>query len=297
MQRDPLEKLLTRSRKAMQNQVDDSHALIQQGILRKDRAFPSWPDTTPRCAQEVLTEVANWSVQISATLFASTLDHLYSLDRLILAGIDSRDSLHVWSYLTLSRVVVEAATTFCELNDPDVANEIRVGRASAIIFAGRIAELRHAEAIDKSLSDAERVRESLREFREKLIHAGFKIKTNRRGKEIALLRNGEEYPLDSRTTSKSKKWLVNSVAPYENGSAVTHSSWWFLLSSFSVQPEKMIPAFDPNILAISVSCCLDSLFAMSRTVAPDEMTERVEYLEKKTNQRIEIVIHAGRNCD
>ncbi|WP_156479183.1 hypothetical protein [Kocuria palustris] len=291
--RDPLEKLLTRSQYAINAQIADSRKILQKGLLREDRAFPIWPSTIPESQQQSLTVLSNWGIQVSATLLSNVLDHCLSLEQLIALGNLSRESLHAWSYLTLARVVVEAATTFCELSDPTISSESRVGRATATILAGRLAEIGHARAINSSNDDIIRFEEKLGTLKTQIRRAGFEIKHDRRGREIALLRSGEEYSIKSNITSKSKDWLVNSVAPYENGSAVTHSSWWFLLSTFNVKSREMVPAFDPNILVISVISCLDSLRAMAKNVAVDEMMDSSSRLEKKTYQRVQNIIDAG----
>lgn len=170
---------------------------------------------------------------------------------------------HLWSYMSLARVVAESACYFAELEDQKVDPELRLlrgiachinnitGSKQVVSDISRTTE--HpglANAIDNYMDGTEQL----------LKEVDISVRRGNRGKINALIKSEIACPLKVNMTDIQNKRLTHVPAAYRLGSAVTHGQHYTLSTKYV---NKEIQAdYDIELLVHAVLICLDGLVAM-----------------------------------
>lgn len=275
-------RLATMSRKAILNHLDELQPIIDAYLGTNAPDQHDWIGQQPKTQQDSLQWLMDINMQLTTTAWYSVKDHAETLAHLLDEGPP-----HIWSYGTLARAVVEAATTYCYLSDLTKPTPLRLIRTAAQYMAGRQEDYK-LRTHPNPLADQGH-HHALEEFNDHLTKAGIEPLLNKKSQPIGYQRDGHSAQLNWSVTGESEKWHEHYKAPYRLTSAITHSAWWMLAHSMFKEDNWMGVKINPDNLATAVALTLDSMTGMARASGKGHQDDAVTKLRTKTTLRIKSI--------
>jgi len=277
---------IDRCHSALNRQLTDVHPIINSHTGNQVPEVSEWIWTQHHRQREPLRWFQDMSTHVCVTLVGNAVDNTFALIDLL----DRPDNkLHEWAYLTLARSVAESATLFAHLTDRTVLPEQRVLRAAAIVARGRLDEAKLARDLGDAAVQAG-IESEWKRLAVRIEKGGMTLRRGGRDKVIGVQRGAESVPLNVNITEESAQRFTRAVAPYRIGSAVTHSAWWYLASSMTVEGDQMVVSIDINNLVNAVVIVLDALEVMATACAGEEQSGALSELSAATDRRVRIVL-------
>jgi hypothetical protein len=226
------------------------------------------------------------SIQICSVVASNAVDNTFAL---IVLLDEPENKLHEWAYLTLARAVVESATLFAHLSDRTTPPERRLLHAAALIVRGRVDEQKLARDLGGT-NEQEQIEIELQGLMRRLDKAHIIVRRSGRNDILGLGRGAERVSISVNVTEESGRRFSRAAAPYRIGSAVTHSAWWFLASSMTLEGNQMVLDMGINNVVSAVVITLDALDVMAGACAGDEQSLQARKLSAATDRRMKIVL-------
>lgn len=290
--------LVDRCRAMLLKQIDECREVINSYTSEGVCDLYPWVSEQQGSKQQgSLRWLLGAGIQVSVAYVHNAIDSAFALADLL----DRPDGKpHYWSYLVLSRSVVEAAVLFAHLNDRQVSVEQRILRMAACLLKGRLDEGKfladlmtyESEMAESSLGAAHREgwKRDMEELNQHLARCRMAKLTDARDQVTGLSRGNERTYLRLNVTTRSGELLRRAPAPYRVGSAATHSAWWYLAGSIEQEGTSLAPRLELGNLQGAVVQVLDALWVMADSCAAGERRHLADALDKKTNQRVRIVM-------
>lgn len=170
---------------------------------------------------------------------------------------------HLWSYMSLARVVAESACHFAELEDQEADPELRLLRGIA-------SHINNITGSKQVVSDISRTTEhpslangidSYLDGTEQLLkEVDISVRYDNRGRINALVKGETRCSLKVNMTDIQNRRLTHVPAAYRLGSAVTHGQHYTLPTKYV--NREIHAKYDIELLVHAVLICLDGLGAM-----------------------------------
>jgi hypothetical protein len=184
-------------------------------------------------------------------IYINAYDHMQTLGRAL--GGDGATTL--FSHVSLSRVVCEAAVRFAWALDPAVSAEERIVRGAVLLLTSAEERLKGATGLPADrfgtrvhqalIRNCTQERDSVRGMIER---AGVRLVWDRKGKRIVRLQLDSplvDVPVDLNVTQLMGIFLPDSPGWYRPGSSVTHSLYWGLRDAIGSAPGEPLALTPP----------------------------------------------------
>lgn len=191
---------------------------------------------------------------------------------------------HLWSYMSLARVVAESACHFAELEDHKADPELRLLR-------GIVSHINNIVDSKRTVSDISSTTENynltntidayMGSIEQLLKEVDISVRRDNRGRINALVKGEIKCSSKVNMTDIQNKRLTHIPAAYRLGSAVTHGQHYTLSTKY-IGGENHAK-YDIELLVHAVLICLDGLMAMVVACcdAPTSYTKRSSELMKR----------------
>ena len=234
-------------------------ALCSKYLEKPSMQMTNWINEQDPSQQPTLNRLYALGSYASTHYLMNVEDHTQTIVHLLSCP---SDTAHLWSYMSLARVVAESACHFAELEDQKIDPELRLlrgiachinnitGSKQVVSDISRTTEHPSlANAIDSYLDNTEQL----------LKEVDISVRRGNRGKINALIKSEIACPLKVNMTDIQNRRLTHVPAAYRLGSAVTHGH--YTLSTKYVGGE-IHAKYDIELLVHAVLICLDGLMAM-----------------------------------
>jgi hypothetical protein len=191
-------------------------------------------------------------------IYANAYDHMLTLGRAL--GGDGATTL--FSHVSLSRVVCEAAVRFAWVLDPEVSSEERIMRGAALLLASAEERLKginglpaghfHARQRQAMIKNCTQERDSARTLIERAV---VKLASAQKGERIARLELDSPQvvvPVKLNVTELMGALLPDSPGWYTPGSSIVHSQYWGLRDAIGSAPGEPL-ALTPSLLEVGAA--------------------------------------------
>ena len=235
-------------------------ALCSKYLEKPSMQMTNWINEQDPSQQPTLNRLYALGSYASTHYLMNVEDHTQTIVHLLSCP---SDTAHLWSYMSLARVVAESACHFAELEDQKIDPELRLlrgiachinnitGSKQVVSDISRTTEHPSlANAIDSYLDNTEQL----------LKEVDISVRRGNRGKINALIKSEIACPLKVNMTDIQNRRLTHVPAAYRLGSAVTHGQH-FTLSTKYIAGEVRAE-YDIELLTRAVLICLDGLMAM-----------------------------------
>lgn len=279
-------KFIDRCHRVLYRQLTDVHQVVNNYTSSEVAEVSAWISAQPHRQREPLRWLQAMSIQICTAVASNAIDNTFALIDLL---DQPENKLHEWAYLTLARAVVESATVFSHLSDRTIPPERRLLHAAALIVRGRLDEQKLARELGGDI-EQKQIEIELGKLMRRLDKAHIIVRRSGRNDIVGLDRGTERVSLNVNVTEESGRRFSRAAAPYRIGSAVTHSAWWFLASSMTLEGNQMVVDMGINNLVSAVVITLDALDVMAVACAGDEQSSQAGTLSAATDRRVKIVL-------
>jgi hypothetical protein len=235
-------------------------ALCSKYLEKPSMQMTNWINEQDPSQQPTLNRLYALGSYASTHYLMNVEDHTQTIVHLLSCP---SDTAHLWSYMSLSRVVAESACHFAELEDQKVDPELRLLRGIA-------SHINNITGSKQVVSDISRTTEhpslangidSYLDGTEQLLkEVDISVRRGNRGRINALVKGEIACPLKVNMTDIQNRRLTHVPAAYRLGSAVTHGQH-FTLSTKYIAGEVRAE-YDIELLTRAVLICLDGLMAM-----------------------------------
>ena len=170
---------------------------------------------------------------------------------------------HLWSYMSLARVVAESACHVAELEDQEADPELRLLRG----IASHINNITGSKQVVSDISSTTEnynltntIDAYMGSIEQLLKEVDISVRRDNRGKINALVKGETRCSLKVNMTDIQNKRLTHVPAAYRLGSAVTHGQHYTLPTKYV--NREIHAKYDIELLVHAVLICLDGLVAM-----------------------------------
>lgn len=170
---------------------------------------------------------------------------------------------HLWSYMSLARVVAESACHFAELEDQKADPELRLLR-------GIVSHINNIVDSKRTVSDISSTTENynltntidayMGSIEQLLKEVDISVRRDNRGRINALVKGKITCPLKVNMTDIQNRRLTHVPAAYRLGSVVTHGQHYTLSTKYV--NREIHAEYNIELLVHAVLICLDGLRAM-----------------------------------
>lgn len=170
---------------------------------------------------------------------------------------------HLWSYMSLARVVAESACHFAELEDQKVDPELRLLRGIACHINNITGSKQLVSDISRTTENpslANGIDSYLDGTEQLLKEVDISVRRDNRRRINALVKGETRCSLKVNMTDIQNKRLTHVPAAYRLGSAVTHGQHYTLPTKYV--NREIHAKYDIELLVHAVLICLDGLVAM-----------------------------------
>lgn len=268
---------------ALREQIDTAVELFWEHHDRKHQAFDQWVMQQPSRQRSYIRAVVGTARGHALVMFSNGLDHA-----LLLKDVfdQPRNTIRIWSYLSLARGCVEAMMRITYLLDREVRPNVALLRSAAVALDGLQEQMKLAREFEDDAEDV--AAKSKRAFDaevKRCERAGITLNLDtKKGNTVrSVSRDGLTVNVMMDVTAESEKRLPEVPAPYRIGSAAAHSGAWFLIGA-AMTDEGYDPAADPDIILTALSMSLFSLLAVAEIESPPKDADKMTRLRVRTKR-------------
>lgn len=245
---------------SMTEMSDKAVALCSKYLEKPNMQMKNWINEQDPSQQPTLNRLYALGSYASTHYLMNVEDHTQTIVHLLSCP---SGMAHLWSYMSLARVVAESACHFAELEDREADPELRLlrgiashinnitGSKQVVSDISRTTEHPSlANAIDGYLDGTEQL----------LKEVGISFRRGNRGRVNALVKGETTCPLKVNMTDVQNKRLTRVPAAYRLGSAVTHGRHYTLPTKYV--NREIHAEYNVELLVHAVLICLDGLRAM-----------------------------------
>lgn len=245
---------------SMTEMSDKAVALCSKYLEKPSMQMTNWINEQDPSQQLTLNRLYALGSYASTHYLMNVEDHTQTIVHLLSCP---SGMAHLWSYMSLARVVAESACHFAELEDQKVDPELRLLRGIAC-------HINNITGSKQVVSDISRTTEhpslangidSYLDGTEQLLkEVDISVRRGNRGKINALIKSEIACPLKVNMTDIQNRRLTHVPAAYRLGSAVTHGQHYTLSTKYV--GGEIHAKYDIELLVHAVLICLDGLRAM-----------------------------------
>jgi len=245
---------------SMTEMSDKAVALCSKYIEKPSIQMKNWINGKDPSQQPTLNRLYALGSYASTHYLMNVEDHTQTMVHLLSypSGM-----AHLWSYMSLARVVSESACHFAELEDQKIDPELRLLRG----IASHINNITGSKQVVSDISStnehpslANAIDSYLDDIVQLLKEVGISVRRDNRGRINALVKGRITCPLKVNMTDIQNKRLTHVPAAYRLGSAVTHGQHYTLPTKYV--NREIHAEYDIELLVRAVLICLDGLVAM-----------------------------------
>ena len=246
--------------KSMTEMSDKAVALCSKYLEKPSIQMKNWINGQDPSQQPTLNRLYALGSYASNHYLMNVEDHTQTIVHLLSCP---SGMAHLWSYMSLARVVAESACHFAELEDQEADPELRLLRG----IASHINNITGSKQVVSDISStnehpslANAIDSYLDHIVQLLKEVGISVRRDNRGRINALVKGKITCPLKVNMTDIQNKRLTHVPAAYRLGSAVTHGQHYTL--SMKYVGGEIHAKYDIELLVHTVLICLDGLRAM-----------------------------------
>lgn len=245
---------------SMTEMSDKAVALCSKYLEKPNTQMKNWINEQDPPQQPTLNHLyalgsyASTHYRMNVEDHAQTIVHLLSYP----SGM-----AHLWSYMSLARVVAESACHFAELEDRKVDPELRLLRG----IASHINNITGSKQVVSDISSttehpglANAIDNCLGGIEQLLKKVDISVRRDNRGRINALVKGETRCSLKVNMTDIQNRRLTHVPAAYRLGSVVTHGQHYTLSTEYV--GGEIRAEYDIELLVHAVLICLDGLRAM-----------------------------------
>ncbi|VTX88718.1 Uncharacterised protein [Actinomyces naeslundii] len=245
---------------SMTEMSDKAVALCSKYLEKPSIQMKNWINGQDPSKQPTLNRLYALGSYASNHYLMNVEDHTQTIVHLLSCP---SGMAHLWSYMSLARVVAESACHFAELEDQKVDPELRLLRG----IASHINNITGSKQVVSDISStnehpslANAIDSYLDHIVQLLKEVGISVRRDNRGRINALVKGKITCPLKVNMTDMQNKRLTHVPAAYRLGSAVTHGQHYTLSTEYV--GGEIRAEYDIELLVHTVLICLDGLRAM-----------------------------------
>ena len=236
---------------SMTEMSDKAVALCSTYLEKPSMQMKNWINGQEPSQQPTLNRLYALGSYASNHYLMNVEDHTQTIVHLLSYP---SDTAHLWSYMSLARVVAESACHFAELEDQKADPELRLLR-------GIVSHINNIVDSKRTVSDISSTTENynltntidayMGSIEQLLKEVDISVRRDNRGRINALKVN---------MTDIQNKRLTHAPAAYRIGSAVTHGQHYTLSTKYV--GGEIHAKYDIELLVHAVLICLDGLMTM-----------------------------------
>lgn len=245
---------------SMTEMSDKAVALCSKYIEKPSIQMKNWINGQDPSQQPTLNRLYALGSYASNHYLMNVEDHTQTIVHLLSCP---SGMAHLWSYMSLARVVAESACHFAELEDQEADPELRLLRG----IASHINNITGSKQVVSDISStnehpslANAIDSYLDDIVQLLKEVGISVRRDNRGRINALVKGKITCPLKVNMTDIQNRRLTHVPAAYRLGSAVTHGQHYTLSTKYV--GGEIHAKYDIELLVRAVLICLDGLVAM-----------------------------------
>ena len=245
---------------SMTEMSDKAVALCSKYIEKPSIQMKNWINGQDPSQQPTLNRLYALGSYASNHYLMNVEDHTQTIVHLLSCP---SGMAHLWSYMSLARVVAESACHFAELEDQKADPELRLLRG----IASHINNITGSKQVVSDISStnehpslANAIDSYLDDIVQLLKEVGISVRRDNRGRINALVKGKITCPLKVNMTDIQNRRLTHVPAAYRLGSAVTHGQHYTLSTKYV--GGEIHAKYDIELLVRAVLICLDGLVAM-----------------------------------
>ena len=245
---------------SMTEMSDKAVALCSTYLEKPSMQMKNWINGQEPSLQPTLNHLYALGSYASTHYLMNVEDHTQTIVHLLSCP---SDTAHLWSYMSLARVVAESACHFAELEDRKVDPELRLLRGIVSHINNIVDSKRTVADISGTTEnyDLTNVIDTYMDGIEQLLkEVDILVRRGNRGRINALVKGETTCPLKVNMTDIQNRRLTHVPAAYRLGSAVAHGQHYTLPTKYV--NREIHAEYDIELLAHAVLICLDGLRAM-----------------------------------
>lgn len=266
-------KLCDSIRRGFSECLECAKHICNSALNREDAILSPFVNQQSALVQQHLRHLRALGAYASAHYLMNLEDHIETLVHLL--G-NPRAPAHVWSYMSLARVIAENACMFAELEDVSKQPKKRFLFIAAVLLNDTKGMINVAQDIfahaKSDRTEAIRLVEDCRKIKfkaeEMIEQAGISLKIGNGGRITSLEWDQVKQSLKIDMTALMKKRLNHVPAPYRISSAVVHGQHFML--STERRGDELLAEYDSLMLEQAAIICLDSIAAMVRSCTDED---------------------------
>lgn len=245
---------------SMTEMSDKAVALCSTYLEKPSMQMKNWINGQEPSQQPTLNRLYALGSYASNHYLMNVEDHAQTMAHLL---SHPSGMAHLWSYMSLARVVAESACHFAELEDQKVDPELRLLR-------GIVSHINNIVDSKRTVSDISSTTENynltntidayMGSIEQLLKEVDISVRRDNRGKINALVKGEIKCPLKVNMTDIQNKRLTHVPAAYRLGSVVTHGQHYTLSTKYV--NREIHAEYSIELLVHAVLICLDGLRAM-----------------------------------
>ena len=235
-------------------------ALCSKYLEKPSMQMTNWINEQDPSQQPTLNRLYALGSYASTHYLMNVEDHTQTIVHLLSCP---SDTAHLWSYMSLSRVVAESACHFAELEDQKVDPELRLLRGVACHInniTGSKQVVSDISSTTENYNLTNTIDAYMGSIEQLLKEVDISVRRDNRGKINALVKGETRCSLKVNMTDIQNKRLTHVPAAYRLGSAVTHGQHYTLPTKYV--NREIHAKYDIELLVHAVLICLDGLVAM-----------------------------------
>lgn len=245
---------------SMTEMSDKAVALCSKYIEKPSIQMKNWINGQDPSQQPTLNRLYALGSYASNHYLMNVEDHAQTIVHLLSypSGM-----AHLWSYMSLARVVAESACHFAELEDQEADPELRLLRG----IASHINNITGSKQVVSDISSttenpslANGIDSYLDDIVQLLKEVDISVRRDNRGRINALVKGETRCSLKVNMTDIQNKRLTHVPAAYRLGSVVTHGQHYTLSTKYV--NREIHAEYNIELLVHAVLICLDGLRAM-----------------------------------
>jgi hypothetical protein len=245
---------------SMTEMSDKAVALCSKYIEKPSIQMKNWINGKDPSQQPTLNRLYALGSYASTHYLMNVEDHTQTMVHLLSypSGM-----AHLWSYMSLARVVSESACHFAELEDQKIDPELRLLRGIVSHINNIVDSKRTVSDISgttKNYNLTNTIDAYMGSIEQLLKEVDISVRRDSHGKIDALVKGEITCPLKVNMTDIQNKRLTHVPAAYRLGSAVTHGQHYTLPTKYV--NREIHAEYDIELLVHAVLICLDGLREM-----------------------------------
>lgn len=239
---------------------DKAVALCSKYLEKPNMQMKNWINGQEPSQQPTLNRLYALGSYASTHYLMNVEDHTQTIVHLLSCP---SGMAHLWSYMSLARVVAESACHFAELEDQKIDPELRLLRGIACHINNITKSKQVVSDISSTTEDPILVNaiDGYLDGTEQLLkEVDISFRRGNRGRVSALVKGETTCPLKVNMTDIQNRRLTHVPAAYRLGSAVAHGQHYTLPTKYV--NREIHAEYDIELLVHAVLICLDGLRAM-----------------------------------